>query len=80
MHILTERLSHSPLPCSSGNKIWSDALEWTHGPEFRDAKLRDWTVDGKVAGQVKKAKNLTFMTIDGVRPLPFFDLLFYAKH
>jgi hypothetical protein len=31
--------------------------------------LRNWTVDGKVDGQVKRAKNLTYMTIDGVRPL-----------
>jgi cathepsin A (carboxypeptidase C) len=39
-------------------------LEWTHGEEFRNAELKDWHVNGRIAGQVKKAKNLTFMTVD----------------
>jgi len=44
---------------SSGNYIWTDALEWSGHDEFSSQKLRDWHVDGEVAGQTRSAKGLT---------------------
>ena len=50
------------------------ALEWTKQDAFRSQPLRDWTVDGKVAGVVRSGGGLTYATISGaghmVRPRP----------
>lgn len=48
---------------SSGNYIWTDKLEWTGREEFSGKKLRNWHVDGKVAGQTRSAKGLTCTSI-----------------
>ena len=40
-------------------------LEWTGKEEFVRQDLREWKVDGKVAGKTRKAKGFTFATIDG---------------
>ena len=44
---------------SSGNYIWTDRLEWSGHEEFSSKDLRDWHVDGEVAGQTRSAKGLT---------------------
>jgi carboxypeptidase C (cathepsin A) len=40
-------------------------LDWTGKDAFRAQSLREWTVDGKVAGITRSSGNLTFVTIDG---------------
>lgn len=46
-----------------GNAQWTDKLKWTGGAAFRAEEMREWTVDGKVAGTVKSSGGLTFATI-----------------
>ena len=41
------------------------ALEWTGQDAFVAEPLRDWTVDGKVAGVMRSAGAFTFATIYG---------------
>jgi len=48
-----------------GNEKWTLNLEWTGKEEFVRQDLREWKVDGKVAGKTRKAKGFTFATIDG---------------
>ncbi|KAK0193168.1 Alpha/Beta hydrolase protein [Armillaria mellea] len=48
-----------------GNERWTLALAWSGQKEFVSESLREWTVDGKVAGKTRRAKGLTFATIDG---------------
>jgi len=40
-------------------------LDWTGKSEFSGQNLRGWTVDGKVVGETRSAKGLTFATIKG---------------
>jgi len=40
-------------------------LDWSHGDAFREAEMRNWSVDGNVAGKTKGAGKLTFATIAG---------------
>lgn len=48
-----------------GNYRWTSALEWTGHDAFNSEELRDWTVDGHVAGVTKSAKGLTYATVLG---------------
>ena len=48
-----------------GNEAWAEELEWTGGPGYIGAQVRDWTVDGKVAGYTKTYGGLTFATVKG---------------
>lgn len=41
------------------------ALEWTKQEEFRNEALREWTVDGQVAGVTRSGGGLTYATISG---------------
>lgn len=38
-------------------------LEWTSQEAFRSQPLRDWYVDGEVAGKTRRYGDLTFATI-----------------
>ncbi|AOW03211.1 Alpha/Beta hydrolase protein [Yarrowia lipolytica] len=46
-----------------GNKMWTDALEWTGAEKFGKAEIRNWTVNGENAGEVKTAKGLTYLRV-----------------
>ncbi len=48
-----------------GNERWTLGLEWSGQKEFVSDRLREWHVDGKVAGKTRAAKGLTFATVDG---------------
>jgi carboxypeptidase C (cathepsin A) len=48
-----------------GNYRWTDALEWSGHDAFSSQPLRDWTVNGTVAGKTRSADGLTFATIYG---------------
>ena len=48
-----------------GNYRWTSALEWTGHDAFNSEELRNWTVDGHVAGVTKSAKGLTYATVLG---------------
>lgn len=47
------------------NKLWVDKLEWSGQDEYAKAEWRDWTVEGKKAGETKKTALLTFATVRG---------------
>ena len=38
-------------------------LEWTGQDVYRNAPLRDWLVDGEVAGRTRSGGGLTFATV-----------------
>jgi cathepsin A (carboxypeptidase C) len=48
-----------------GNEAWTLDLEWSGHDEFSTQPLREWKVDGKVAGTTRSAQGLTFATIEG---------------
>jgi cathepsin A (carboxypeptidase C) len=48
-----------------GNERFTLGLEWSGQSEFAAQPLREWKVDGKVAGRVRSAKGLMFATIEG---------------
>jgi carboxypeptidase C (cathepsin A) len=48
-----------------GNEKWTLALEWTGQEEFAKQELRDWKVDGDVAGKTRSAGKFTFATVAG---------------
>lgn len=48
-----------------GNEAWTVQLEWSGHDEFAGQALREWKVDGEVAGMTRSANGLTFATIDG---------------
>jgi cathepsin A (carboxypeptidase C) len=47
-----------------GNERWTLALEWSGQADFVKQALRDWEVDGKVAGKTRSAHGLTFATVN----------------
>jgi carboxypeptidase C (cathepsin A) len=51
------------------------SFEWSGATEFKEAKMRDWTVEGKVAGQTKSVGKLTFATIYGAGHLVRLKLI-----
>ncbi|KAK7047199.1 hypothetical protein VNI00_006865 [Paramarasmius palmivorus] len=48
-----------------GNERWTLNLEWTEQKEFVKQPLREWFVDGKVAGLTRSVGGFTFATIEG---------------
>jgi carboxypeptidase C (cathepsin A) len=48
-----------------GNEKWTLAMDWSGKEEFNKQSLRQWMVDGKVAGVTRTSGNFTFATIDG---------------
>ena len=51
------------------------ALEWSKQEEFRNEPLRDWYVDGAVAGMTRSGGGLTYATVRGADHFvsPFSD-------
>jgi len=47
-----------------GNEAWTLALEWHGQNHFGALPLREWHVDGHVAGKTRSAHGLTFATVD----------------
>lgn len=41
------------------------ALDWSGGDDFAALKLRNWVVNGHLAGEMKNYGRLTFATIRG---------------
>ncbi|KAF9031300.1 serine carboxypeptidase [Panaeolus papilionaceus] len=56
-----------------GNERWTLDLQWTRGAEFAAQPLRDWEVDGKVAGKTRSVKDFAFVTIDGAGHMVPYD-------
>lgn len=48
-----------------GNEAFTSNLEWTGHEAFNDQPIKDWYVDGKVAGQRRSANGLSFVTFEG---------------
>lgn len=45
------------------NKLWVDKLAWSQSDIYQQESWREWTVNGKAAGEVKQTNLLTFVTI-----------------
>ncbi|KAF9527913.1 serine carboxypeptidase [Crepidotus variabilis] len=56
-----------------GNEAWTLALEWSGQDYFIDLPLRDWQVEGIVAGRTRSAGGLTFATITGAGHMVPYD-------
>jgi carboxypeptidase C (cathepsin A) len=48
-----------------GNYRTVQGLDWTGGSKFRDLELRNWEVEGHVAGETKTNGKLTWATVRG---------------
>ncbi|KNC84790.1 hypothetical protein SARC_02998 [Sphaeroforma arctica JP610] len=46
-----------------GNREWTLALPWSGHDGFNAAEVKDWKVNGKVSGTVRKYRNFMFKTI-----------------
>ncbi|KXN81640.1 Carboxypeptidase Y [Leucoagaricus sp. SymC.cos] len=66
------------------NKLWVDKLSWSQSDVYKQESWREWTVDGKVAGETKETDSLTFVTIRGAGHMFMFtdieSLTFYVPH
>lgn len=47
------------------NERWMLDLEWSGQDGFKKEELKDWIVDGKVAGRMKSFGGFTFATVYG---------------
>ncbi|KAJ3984287.1 Alpha/Beta hydrolase protein [Lentinula detonsa] len=47
------------------NKMWVDALEWNGSDDYGRTPWRNWTVRGRVVGEVKATPLLTFASVRG---------------
>ncbi|KAL0062356.1 hypothetical protein AAF712_010767 [Marasmius tenuissimus] len=56
-----------------GNERWTLDLEWSGGEDFRKEKLREWTMDGKVAGKTRSSGKFTFATVDAAGHMAPYD-------
>jgi carboxypeptidase C (cathepsin A) len=48
-----------------GNYRTVQGLDWSGAKEFVQKELREWKIDGKVAGETKTEGRLTFVTMRG---------------
>ena len=48
-----------------GNQNMLLNMDWTGSDAFKASGLREWKVDGQVAGLTRSAGKLTFATVDG---------------
>lgn len=46
-----------------GNYRWTETLKWSGHKEFSAQSMREWKVEGKVAGETRNANGLTFATV-----------------
>ncbi|KAH9992500.1 serine carboxypeptidase [Russula compacta] len=56
-----------------GNEAWTLALEWHGQRDFAALPLREWQVDGHVAGKTRSAHGLTFATVDAAGHMVPYD-------
>ncbi|KAI0310446.1 serine carboxypeptidase [Amylostereum chailletii] len=56
-----------------GNEVWTRKLEWSGQDAFVGAELREWTVDGAVAGKTRSAGPFTFATVDAAGHMVPYD-------
>ncbi|KAL0567898.1 hypothetical protein V5O48_014094 [Marasmius crinis-equi] len=56
-----------------GNERWTLGLEWSGREGFRKEKLREWVIDGKVAGKTRSFGKLTFATVDAAGHMVPYD-------
>jgi len=56
-----------------GNEAWTLALEWHGQRDFAALPLREWHVDGHVAGKTRGAHGLTFATVDAAGHMVPYD-------
>ncbi|KIJ64661.1 hypothetical protein HYDPIDRAFT_90311 [Hydnomerulius pinastri MD-312] len=56
-----------------GNERWTLQMPWTGQEAFISQSLREWDVDGHVAGKTRSAGGLTFATIDGAGHMVPYD-------
>jgi carboxypeptidase C (cathepsin A) len=56
-----------------GNERWTMQLEWTGQAEFVKQELREWKVNGTVAGKTRSEKGFTFATVDGAGHMVPYD-------
>lgn len=47
------------------NERWTLKMQWTGHDDYVAQPLRDWYVDGRVAGKVRSSGNFTFARIHG---------------
>eukprot|EP01119_Soliformovum_irregulare_P019398 TRINITY_DN612_c0_g1_i1.p1 TRINITY_DN612_c0_g1~~TRINITY_DN612_c0_g1_i1.p1 ORF type:complete len:443 (-),score=117.82 TRINITY_DN612_c0_g1_i1:41-1369(-) len=46
-----------------GGEAWTNAVNWPEQAQFNSTSYSTWSVNGKPAGSVKNAKNLTFLRV-----------------
>jgi len=46
-----------------GGEAWTTAVKWSGKSDFGSSQYKDWTVDGKPAGQLKAFKNFKFLRV-----------------
>ncbi|OLL24100.1 Carboxypeptidase Y A [Neolecta irregularis DAH-3] len=56
-----------------GNERWTLNFEWSGKYGFRAQRLREWTVDGNVAGLTRKYKGLTYVEVSGAGHMVPYD-------
>ncbi|KAI0756370.1 serine carboxypeptidase [Daedaleopsis nitida] len=56
-----------------GNQRMTLELEWSSQEAFRNEPLREWSVDGKVAGKTRRSGKLSFATIRDAGHLAPYD-------
>ncbi|KAF9262351.1 serine carboxypeptidase [Marasmius fiardii PR-910] len=56
-----------------GNERWTLELEWSGREKFKKQELREWFVDGKVAGKTRSSGKFTFATVDGAGHMVPYD-------
>lgn len=56
-----------------GNEAWTLTLEWHGQRDFAALPLREWYVNGHVAGKTRRAHGLTFATVDGAGHMVPYD-------
>ena len=61
------------------NKLWVDKLQWSGSGAYAKAEWRDWTYNGKKAGEVKETELLTFATIRGAGHMMSIFYLYKLK-
>ena len=77
-HMIGFAIGSGPFPCriravrlkpinsiQVGNERFTLAMEWSGQSKFVSQELREWKVDGRVAGLTRSAEGLTFATVDG---------------
>ncbi|KAI0033637.1 serine carboxypeptidase [Vararia minispora EC-137] len=63
-----------------GNERWTLRLDWSGRTEFAAQELRDWKVDGKVAGKTRSANGLAFATVNAAGHMVPYDKPAEALH